>query len=494
MMAIHKQRGMAWAAVAAAVLLLACLSPTTADVVGDDCAVSVDYNPSINYFPQSAQLVTDVDAADATEVMFSEDFSVRYFNAYKVVSNLRSGEDFVLYQCGTPKPNLEVSNTTKFHQVPVRSVATGLSAGVGFIEALGVTQQMSYASMTYFTSPCLKKREQDCKDLEHFPLRWGNDSDQASWTAKAEEMGGIVLTDSWNTAASKTEADVKFDTSSDPGILKRAEWIKFLALFFNKEAEANKFFKGIQDKIEAMTSKATIGQTGAKPSMAWINHRDGYDPKGYFISDAGYKTEYTTFAGGVVHGANADDASDAVQYALNDAGPADFKEALKGAYMVVDEGYYGGSAPNRTKFMDKYGFTDADITSGDYPFLSDERVFTHDKRVAQDDYSANYSPNDWLESSIANPDLVLQDFAYVLQPDVFPEYSETMYLRNVMKNEEQTIISAVDCTKTCDAMAVPVKSAAMPPPASTMPPPPSSASGVSLGLAAVLSLLVGVFA
>ena len=75
---------------------------------------------------------------------------MRYFNAYKVVSNLRSGEDFVLYQCGTPKPNLEVSNTTKFIQVPVRSVATGLTAGVGFIDALGVTQQMSYAVRPLF--------------------------------------------------------------------------------------------------------------------------------------------------------------------------------------------------------------------------------------------------------------------------------------------------------------------------------------------------------
>ena len=124
-----------------------------------------------------------------------------------------------------------------------------------------------------------------------------------------------------------------------------------------------------------------------------------------------------------------------------------------------------------------------------------ERVFTHDKRVAQDDYSAGYSPNDWFESSIANPDLVLQYFAYVLQPDVFPEYSETMYLRNVMKNEEQAIISAVDCTKstcvpTADSIATPAPSGA----SCAMPPQYSGASGVSLGLAAVLSLLVGMFA
>lgn len=35
--------------------------------------------------------------------------------------------------------------------------------------------------------------------------------------------------------------------TADPGVLNRAEWIKFVALFFNKEIEANKIFTEIVD-------------------------------------------------------------------------------------------------------------------------------------------------------------------------------------------------------------------------------------------------------
>lgn len=39
-------------------------------------------------------------------------------------------------------------------------------------------------------------------------------------------------------------------TMSDTGPLNRAEWIKFVSLFFNKEAEANELFANISAEYE----------------------------------------------------------------------------------------------------------------------------------------------------------------------------------------------------------------------------------------------------
>ena len=60
---------------------------------------------------------------------------------------------------------------------------------------------------------------------------------KANWTA-AVAGADIVLTDAYKTASSGTARDVSFDATMDPGLPERAEWIKFLSLFFNAEPTA----------------------------------------------------------------------------------------------------------------------------------------------------------------------------------------------------------------------------------------------------------------
>ena len=39
----------------------------------------------------------------------------------------------------------------------------------------------------------------------------------------------------FGTGATSSAVDVAFDASADPGMLQRAEWIKYVAAFFNRE-------------------------------------------------------------------------------------------------------------------------------------------------------------------------------------------------------------------------------------------------------------------
>jgi hypothetical protein len=51
---------------------------------------------------------------------------------------------------------------------------------------------------------------------------------------------------------------------ADPGALNRAEWVKFVAVFFNKEVEANKLFSTISTDYQKLNASArAAGNTAA---------------------------------------------------------------------------------------------------------------------------------------------------------------------------------------------------------------------------------------
>ena len=68
--------------------------------------------------------------------------------------------------------------------------------------------------------------------------------------------GQAIFVDSFGTGWTNTGKNVVFDMSLDPGILHRAEWIRFAALFFNEEAAAGTIFSQIEDDYNALMAEA----------------------------------------------------------------------------------------------------------------------------------------------------------------------------------------------------------------------------------------------
>jgi hypothetical protein len=62
---------------------------------------------------------------------------------------------------------------------------------------------------------------------------------------------------------------------ADPGALNRAEWIKFVAVFFNKEVEANRIFNKVNTDYQALNTSARAAAAAATPPaanrVAWIS-------------------------------------------------------------------------------------------------------------------------------------------------------------------------------------------------------------------------------
>eukprot|EP00242_Pyramimonas_sp_CCMP2087_P008873 CAMPEP_0198197010 /NCGR_PEP_ID=MMETSP1445-20131203/601_1 /TAXON_ID=36898 /ORGANISM="Pyramimonas sp., Strain CCMP2087" /LENGTH=219 /DNA_ID=CAMNT_0043866139 /DNA_START=221 /DNA_END=879 /DNA_ORIENTATION=- len=129
-------------------------------------------------------------------------------------------------------------------------------------------------------------------------------------------------------------------------------------------------------------------------------------------------------------------------------------DLLKGVEVLIDENY---AADPRTytkdMFLGQYGVNETMIASGDWPFLTDERVFRVDKHHGDGTYDSPYGgksyPLEWYARRNTNPNEFVSDVAFALYPTVFPQYSNTYFLRNIMKDEPTVMNRAADCTEDC---------------------------------------------
>jgi len=82
-----------------------------------------------------------------------------------------------------------------------------------------------------------------------------------------------------------------------------------------------------------------------------------------------------------------------------------------------------------------------------------ERVFRVDKHHGDGTYDSPYGgksyPLEWYARRNTNPNEFVSDVAFALYPTVFPQYSNTYFLRNIMKDEPTVMNRAADCTEDC---------------------------------------------
>lgn len=66
--------------------------------------------------------------------------------------------------------------------------------------------------------------------------------------------------------------------TADPGPLNRAEWAKYLAAFFNREAAANRLYGGVKSSYDAIESAVAAARRGAgaerAPLVAWVSSNE----------------------------------------------------------------------------------------------------------------------------------------------------------------------------------------------------------------------------
>jgi iron complex transport system substrate-binding protein len=189
---------------------------------------------------------------------------------------------------------------------------------------------------------------------------------------------------------------------TEQSLLARAEWIKFVAAFYDKEAMADTIFTRIEYNYEA--AKTIAQSVEQKPTvMAGGNFKGTW----YMPSGASYMARLFADAGADYF--YKDETSTSASLALN------FETVL-------------------SNFHDVDIWLNAPTTTIDALFQMDSRhrlfrsaregrVYAFYRRTLPD------GANDFWESAVARPDLVLKDLIWALHPNLLPDYTPTYIIQ-----------------------------------------------------------------
>ncbi|KAJ2892075.1 hypothetical protein GGI21_005691 [Coemansia aciculifera] len=220
-------------------------------------------------------------------------------------------------------------------------------------------------------------------------------------------------------------------------MLGKAEWIKFVAAFYNKEAEANSIFDGIESRYNALKATASSGSSATAKTIGLAR--------------------YNKVANGTVLGWSIDQVQPWLAQGLADAGlraysgdttsfrsASDFYKAISNWDILIDTSgeplpHGGATIPEWNNLVSGYGF--ASSSGRDFvktlPAVSDSAIYRSDL------ISSYQNATDYNEHLQIQADVLLGDFIKLASSTSGTK--DTTWYRNLPKNVGVNWVSAANC-------------------------------------------------
>ena len=189
--------------------------------------------------------------------------------------------------------------------------------------------------------------------------------------------------------------------------LGRAEWIKFTALFYNLEEEANAIYEDIIAQYEALRAAAAAAGAEDRPTVL-INSFLAY-------ADAWFIPGEDTYVGQLIRDAGGD-------LLLAEAGSSS-------SQGLGFEAVYEGGLNADIWLIETFGInSSADLLALDSRFGDFAAFQSGDAWNNNRDENAN-GGNNLYEWGVTNPHLVLADLLAIFHPDLMPDHEFAFYKR-----------------------------------------------------------------
>ncbi len=364
----------------------------------DGCIIEGEFDASIDYFPEKATLT------------HTDGFTVEYFNNYKIVTvatpypGATESVQYVLVQCGTPAP--EGFLDEQIVEVPIQSIVTMSTTYLPFLDDLGVLDRLvGLDDATYVSNPTVLKMAEEGK-LTMIGYGSGVNVEQT-----LELSPDVVMTygsgfPDYDAHPVLLDAGLKVVLNAewlDTSPLGRAEWGKFIAAFFNKEAAAEALFADTVQKYNDLM--ALVADVADKPTV-FTNS----DYQGTWSMPGGnsYAAAFIKDAGGDYLW--SDDPSTG---SLPLAFEAVFERAQNADYWL-----------NIGFFFTLEDLKAADARYADFAAFQSGDIWNNDAKTSA------AGGNDFYESAVAHPEVVLADLVKILHPDLLPDH-ELVYYRQM---------------------------------------------------------------
>merc|ERR1719272_1299276 len=280
-------------------LLLPSVASAKVELDAHGCVTNFD--PTADYYtPEHRAMMTSTGSVPST-VTFATDFSIEYFRTFKIVRHLSTSKVYVLHQCGAgagpPAADLPADAVSApVFTVPVQSWSTAGTTSLAFMELLGLINKAALIDPSYASSSCLLKLA-GCGVING--LANSPSGEHSAYAYAARNSTSTLHFE----GGSHSGIEVDFAATSDPSVLGRAEWIKYIAAFFNLEPHANRIFAEIKaeyEKTQALTTAAVAGGVVAPKVLHISTASTGQWGSPAQIATPSYKMDSIKAAGGVV--------------------------------------------------------------------------------------------------------------------------------------------------------------------------------------------------
>ena len=380
-------------AIAPLLFLTACaVQSKPLEKVAKGCATP--YRADINYFP------------DQVQPTYAQGFSVEYHRDYKVVKINRPWRDakqsfrYLLVQCGAPTPQ-GFEDAQKI-VVPVPTVAVMSTTHLPLIDKLGLVDRLVAVS---------KLDQVNTKAVAAKITKNQVQEIGSNGSANLERILALrpALVTTYGVGDPKQDIYPQLKTARIPTVLigeymensplGRAEWLKFMALFFNQEKIANQEFDAMEKKYQAIANLTK--NASAKPQVL-----SGMEHKGTWYVPGGdsFAARFVADAGGSYLW--ADDRSTG---SLNLSSEQILKRASQAQIWL------NGAQQKRKSANSIYE---------KFPAFRNQNVYSPTAKINA------AGGNDFWESGTANPDLVLADLVKIFHPQVLPNHQFVYYQRS----------------------------------------------------------------
>lgn len=286
-------------------------------------------------------------------------------------------------------------------KVPLKSLMTNSATHLGFLELLGELDKVTgVCSSNYIYNPTILEgvKERRIKDLgDAFNL----DIENLLMLHPQAVMTTAYNADDENSRRMRqTGLNLIYNVEwQEPTLLGRAEWIKFIGAFFDKEAMADSIYNAVEQRYKDVKMKAM--QLSFSPSIF-----SGQDFRGTWSLPGGksYTTQLFRDAG-----ASYLYAQDSTNTSIS----SNIEEVLMNFNQT--DLWIGVQAAS----LKELGQTDPKYKL--FKAYKEGNVFNINKRTNA------AGGNDYWESGVARPDLLLSDMIKICHPNLFPDYELTYY-------------------------------------------------------------------
>lgn len=388
----HRKAGFALLCTLALTFLVGCSSKNSTS--GETAA----FDPNHNYFP------------DQVSIDHAIGFNVVYHENWKDLQLFRHYNDFVdtvhfaLVQRGTPKP--EGFSEIRTIQIPVEQVGSLSTTHIGMFEMLNALDHLKgVETATYISSEKVRTLVEQKEILELAPA--GMLNTEVTLASGVEVLLGVGYPNSQNDSYQELEnAGVPVLLNADwqeIDLLGRAEWVKMVAVLLNKENEVNQAFEKIESEynevLQLVEEKATDGPmtiTGMVQGDSW--YVSGGKSFGYHVletANVNYPWSDTNSTGSVKL-----DFETVYEY------------GLKADYWMV---------PSSAKTMAEV--IQRDSRFADFKSYKNQQIYNVYGRYTEG------GGNDYYESGIVNPHIILKDVVRIFHPELLPDHELVYYAR-----------------------------------------------------------------